>query len=82
MTLVLNGKLKWKVNILEKTVHCYRCTLETMAKHKYFDEDDKLWSGPKTPTVFNPNISLGHSLLWCMNNNPKKIIQVKSLLSQ
>lgn len=42
----------------------------------YFDEDNKLWSALDTPIVMNPKISLGHAILWTLDKNPNKILQV------
>lgn len=50
---------------------------ENMMSQTNFDEEEKIWSAPHTPTVFNPKISMGHAILWSMERSPNKIIQVK-----
>ncbi|XP_055296968.1 probable 4-coumarate--CoA ligase 3 [Sitodiplosis mosellana] len=42
----------------------------------YFDADTKVWSGFYSPIVFNPKISLGHAILWTLDKNPHKILQI------
>lgn len=42
-----------------------------------FNEEEKIWSAAHTPTIFNPKNSLGYVILWSMERNASKIIQVK-----
>uniref|UniRef100_A0A8D8JBA1 Probable 4-coumarate--CoA ligase 3 n=1 Tax=Culex pipiens TaxID=7175 RepID=A0A8D8JBA1_CULPI len=40
-----------------------------------FDPDSKVWTGPKLPSVFNPEVNFGKVLLATMCLNPDKVIQ-------
>ncbi|KAL9705630.1 hypothetical protein quinque_009148 [Culex quinquefasciatus] len=39
-----------------------------------FDPDSKVWTGPKLPSVFNPEVNFGKVLLATMGLNPDKVI--------
>lgn len=41
-----------------------------------FHEEEKIWSGIQRQIIFNPKVSIGDSLLWALNRNHNKIIQV------
>lgn len=43
-----------------------------------FDEDEKLWTSEYSPLIFDPRLSLAYPILWTLEKNPNKIIQVKS----
>lgn len=42
----------------------------------HFDEENKLWSSKYSPLVFDPRLSLGFPILWSLEKNPHKVIQV------
>lgn len=41
-----------------------------------YNEKEKLWSGKKCPTIYNPKASMGSIILHALNRNPEKVIQV------
>lgn len=41
-----------------------------------YNAEEKLWSGRKLPTVYNPKASMGHIVLSALLHNPEKVIQV------
>lgn len=51
-----------------------------MTRQTNFDEEEKVWSAVHTPIIFNPNISMGHSILWSLARSPNKLIQVKLII--
>lgn len=44
--------------------------------NSHFDEEQKLWTAKYSPLVFDPRLSLGYPILWSLEKNPNKIIQV------
>lgn len=42
----------------------------------HYDEKQKLWSGCKFPSLYNPTISIGHMILSALKIHSSKIAQV------
>lgn len=44
-----------------------------------FDEKEKLWSSDQSPSVFNPNASLGQLMLYALQAHATRVAQVNTL---
>jgi len=42
----------------------------------FYDPVNKIWSGPKVPTIFNPNQSLGRLILKILQQTPDSVTQI------
>jgi acyl-CoA synthetase (AMP-forming)/AMP-acid ligase II len=47
-----------------------------MSSSKFFDAENKIWSGPIRPCLYNTNISAGYVMLNALKNTPDRVMQV------
>lgn len=49
-----------------------------LIKMSLYSEEEKLWSGPTIPPLYNSRVSVGQALLHAMKRSPRSVAQVKN----